>query len=49
MVVDWSDVGVAPVPYRSISDYIDSSTKPRSDHHGIFSDRVFDDKLQAVR
>ena len=48
-VVDWSDAGTAPVPYRSISDYIASSMKPRADHHGIFSDRIFDDKLQAVR
>ncbi len=48
-VVDWSDAKVSPVPYRSISDYIASSSKPRSDHHGIFSDQIFDDKLKAVR
>ena len=48
-VVEWHDAEVAPAPYRSITDYIESTCKPRYDHHGIFSDSDFDQKLSAIR
>jgi len=48
-VIDWSDAEVVKVPYRSIRDYIASSTKPCAVHRGISSDDLFDQKVQVVR
>lgn len=48
-VVEWHDAEVVPVPYHSINDYIGSTCKPCYDHHGIFSDSDFDQKLTAIR
>lgn len=48
-MVDWSDAEVERVPYRSINDYVVSSTKPRSVHRGIVGDDVFHSKMVAAR
>ena len=48
-MVEWNDAQEALVPYRSITDFINSSCKPGIAHHGIFSDKDFDAKLDAVR
>ncbi len=48
-VVNWSDAEVERVPYRSINDYVVSSTKPRSVHRGIVGDDVFHSKMVAAR
>ncbi|KAL0047438.1 hypothetical protein WJX82_003437 [Trebouxia sp. C0006] len=48
-VIDWSDAEVVKVPYRSIRDYIASSTKPCAVHRGISSDDLFDQKVQVIR
>lgn len=47
-VIDWNDVQSAKVPYRSISDYVASSTKSRSVHHGISSDDTFHQRTQGL-
>ena len=48
-VVDWYDAEVERVPYRSINNYVVSSTKPRSVHHGIVGDDVFHSRMVAAR
>ena len=48
-VINWSDAEVEPVPYRSITDYVVSSTKPRFVHHGIVGDDVFHSRQVAAR
>lgn len=48
-MVDWSDAEVERVPYRSINDYVVSTTKSRSVHHGIVGDDVFHSKMVAAR
>ena len=48
-VINWSDAEVERVPYRSITDYVVSSTKPRSCHHGIFGDDVLRSRMVAAR
>lgn len=48
-VINWSDAEVERVPYRSITDYVVSSTKPRSCHHGIFGDDVLHSRMVAAR
>lgn len=47
-VIDWDDVKVAKVPYRSIRDYVASSMKPRSVHHGISGDDTFHRRTQGL-
>ena len=48
-VVNWSDAEVEPVPYRSITDYVMSSAKPRVAHHGLVGDDVFHSRTVAAR
>ena len=48
-VIDWSDAEVERVPYRSITDYVEASNKPRFVHHGIFGDDVFHSRMVASR